>query len=60
MLIKDLSNAALLVRFENICFRVTNYPSNKKLNAEFCRIEKELSNRLNISAEELKEAEEEV
>ncbi len=46
-----MTNDELLRRFENACFRLTNYPNNKKINNEYEKLRKELEKRLNIDKE---------
>lgn len=41
-----LANIELVNRFENICFRITNYPNNKAYNKKFQSLRKELIRRL--------------
>lgn len=41
-----LANIELVNRFENICFRITNYPDNKAYNKKFQSLRKELIRRL--------------
>lgn len=38
---KHLTSAELVNRFENACFRITNYPNNKAYSKEFGQLEKE-------------------
>lgn len=47
-----MTNEELLRRFEEACFRLTNYPNNKKVNNEFKRLRKELEKKLNINTED--------
>ena len=43
---KHLTSAELVNRFENACFKITNYPNNKAYSKEFGQLEKELMRRL--------------
>lgn len=42
---KTLSNEELIRRFENACFRLANYPNNKKINEEYVKLRKEVEKR---------------
>lgn len=52
-MLKDITNAQLLERFEIACFRVTNYPRNKDIVKEMARVEREIARRLGVTDEEL-------
>lgn len=43
---KHLTSAELVNRFENACFKITNYPNNKAYSKKFGQLEKELMRRL--------------
>lgn len=50
---QNMDNVELLKAFETLCFRITNYPSNKSISKQFDRCEKEMCKRLGISQDEL-------
>lgn len=52
-----ISNAELIWRFEQACFRITNYPNNKTANKEFSKLETELAERLSVNIEEVRKKE---
>ena len=50
---KDMTNAEILKRYTNSCFRVTNYPDNKKEAKEHDLLFREIARRLNLTPEEI-------
>lgn len=53
------TNLEILKAFEQACFRITNYPNNKKYNAKFSKLELEIAHRLNLTNDEIKKLKEE-
>ena len=52
---QKMDNAELLKAFETLCFRITNYKTNKSLSKQFDNCEKEMCKRLGIPQNELKD-----
>ena len=52
---QKMDNAELFKAFETLCFRITNYKSNKSLSKQFDNCEKEMCKRLGIPQNELKD-----
>lgn len=50
---KKYTNEELIKEFENACFRVTNYPSNKSISKNLGTLEKELCRRLGVDPKEI-------